>query len=104
MKKQECVHQTICTQTHDDSEEARAIRRKLLLLRGRAHVKLGISLVELCLTKQCPESVQEGLEKEAIVELKSAEACADSIRAHAVTDEAKGANLSEIAMDRLEAD
>lgn len=103
VKQQESVHQMICKQTNDVSEEARAIRRKLLLLRGRAHVNLGIALVELSLMK-CPELVRKGLEKEASTELQSAEGCADSIRARCVTDETKGASPSEIAMDRLEAD
>jgi len=104
VKKQESVHQMSCKQTNDSSEEARTIRRKLLLLRGRAHVNLGIALVELSLVKS-PEHVRKGLEKDAVSELESAKGCANSIRAHAVTDDTiKGASPLEIAMDRLEAD
>lgn len=103
VKKQESVHLNLCKQTNDNSFQARAIRRKLLLLRGRAHVNLGIALFELSLMK-CPEPVRKGLENEATAELQSAESCANSIRAHAVTDATKGASPSEIAMDRLEAD
>ena len=103
VKKQESVQQLICLQTNDSCEEARAIRRKLLLLRGRAHINLGIALVESSRIK-CPEHERKGLEKDAFVELDSAKGCVNSIRARAVTDETKGASPSEIAIDRLEAD
>ena len=103
VKKQEEVHQMIYGHTDDASEEACSIRRKLLLLRGRAHVNLGIALVKLSLMKHT-EIAREGLEKEAVTELESAESCAIAIRARAETDEVNGGSPSEIALDKLDAD
>ena len=103
VKKQESAHQVNCKQTNDASEDGRSIRRKLLLLRGRAHVNLAIALVELSLLNS-PEPVRKDLEKEAMTELESAQRCASAIRARATVDETKGASPTEIAIDRLDAD
>jgi hypothetical protein len=97
VKKQEVVHEMLSKQTNDFTKKSRAIRRRLLLLRGRAHVNLGIALVEMSLIG--PE--HKGLEKEATTELESALCCSEAIRARAVTDDE---TPSETAMDRVEAD
>jgi hypothetical protein len=95
VKKQEVVHETLSKQTSDFAKKFRAIRRRLLLLRGRAHVNLGITLVEFSVTGS-----EKGLEKEATTELESALHCSEAIRARAVAD----GTPSETAMDCAEAD
>jgi hypothetical protein len=94
VEKQEVVHEMLSKQTNNFTKKSRAIRRKLLLLRGRAHVNLGITLVELSFIEP-----DEGLEKEATTELQSALHCSEDIRARVVADD----KPSETSVDRAEA-
>lgn len=68
VKKQEAVHETLSKQTNDFTKESRADCRQLLLLRGRAQVNIGITLVRL--SSIGPEN--KDLEREATAELESA--------------------------------
>lgn len=69
VKKQEAVHErTLSKQTNDFTKESRADCRQLLLLRGRAQVNIGITLVRL--SSIGPENKES--EREATAELESA--------------------------------
>ena len=95
VKNQELVHDKLSKQANDFTKESLADRRQLLLLRGRAHVNIGITLVRM----SSIGTDNKDLEREAMAELQSAKSCVDAIRASAATDQSP----SRTAIIRVEA-
>jgi hypothetical protein len=103
VNQQEAAHELIVQEAGNNTEDARLIRRNLLLLKGRAHTNFGIALLELSLVVKAPSATRKKQRAEAASSLLLARQCAQQLQALAADDHARGASASEAAFDIIDA-
>ncbi|KAI2500246.1 hypothetical protein MHU86_14253 [Fragilaria crotonensis] len=101
--QQEAAHKLIVRDAGNNTEDARLIRRNLLLLKGRAQTNFGIALLELSLSVKAPSATKKKQRTEAASSLMLSRQCALQLQALATDDRKGGASTSEAAFGIIDA-